>query len=884
VLLAAAVVFWVHVLPLSLESVPDANRAQLQYRGEDGHDHVYLGDYDSYLWLRHARNYLRTGTTCDAVVDGECRDTYANAPVGREMLYARSLHTAAIAELHRILRFFRPGYPLPATSFWIPVIVATLGTLPSYLLGERFGGPLGGLAAAILVGTNLFVLGRSVGSDDDIWNVVLPICMVWAAAEAVYAPGRTRRLLFALVAAAFTGLQAAAWSGWVFAYGVLVIGFVANLLLATLRAATVSTRSGEGRGAVREGALVLLVFVAAASCAGLAGAGEPLTAVPHALASLVARETAAPATTPDVAWPDTFATVAEVTRAGLYDVVNYANGWLYLVLAWIGLFLLLAAPGGRARWWHLAMLAGGGAACWYLLTTKPAPSSRTTVVLLALPLVAGAVAATLSGEPADDRERGAGLVVIAWFLAALSQTSSLRFLLLIEPPLCVLCGVAVGRVHAEIVARLRWSGWRRVTASGVVAALLAALLIPPVRTGIKGGHEYTPRMDDAWWDTLTTLRDTAPADAIVDTWWDYGHWVKYVAERRVSADGASLRTHVPYWIARAMVATTEREALGILRMLNCGSDATPDPEGKEGAWGKLVGYGIDGTTAQSTVITLANLDAPAARAALLALGLDGPAADDVLRSTHCQAPPAYLVLCDDLAVKPGWRQLGHWDFRRALIARLARDHPAPEAVSAIVHSLGLSQDAAQSAYAEAAALKDDEAVRHYISLDTPYLVPGWVQCHAQDSNTLRCEIGKIARPFDTSGRILLGFLYRKDAPLQSRLFFQRPGGTPGKADQATTPGALLIARADGMEEVTFPQVSEPAVGVLVDETRDSIVVGPPYLLRSMFTQLVFLHGRFTPHFVKVDEHLSPNKDRVVTWRIEDTASADPGLASPGGLR
>ena len=72
-------------------------KSELRYGGNDGQEYVYLGDFDSYLWLRHARNYLRTGTTCDAVIDGACRDTYTNAPVGARTAYARSLHIAAMS-------------------------------------------------------------------------------------------------------------------------------------------------------------------------------------------------------------------------------------------------------------------------------------------------------------------------------------------------------------------------------------------------------------------------------------------------------------------------------------------------------------------------------------------------------------------------------------------------------------------------------------------------------------------------------------------------------------------------------------------------------------------------------------------------------------------
>ena len=47
--------------------------------------------------VERARTVLRTGTPCDTVIDGVCRDTYTNAPVGARSIYARALHVAAIA-------------------------------------------------------------------------------------------------------------------------------------------------------------------------------------------------------------------------------------------------------------------------------------------------------------------------------------------------------------------------------------------------------------------------------------------------------------------------------------------------------------------------------------------------------------------------------------------------------------------------------------------------------------------------------------------------------------------------------------------------------------------------------------------------------------------
>src|SRR5262249_60638616 len=118
--------------------------------------------------------------------------------------------------------------------------------------------------------------------------------------------------------------------------------------------------------------------------------------------------------------------------------------------------------------------------------------------------------------------------------------------------------------------------------------------------------------------------------------------VEYVAERRSVADGSTLLTHAPHWIARALLAQSERESAGLLRMLACGSDATPQPEGARGAWGKLVAHGIDGGAAHDLVIAMAGLDRDAAAERLRATGLDAAAVEDVLAATHCTPPPTYV--------------------------------------------------------------------------------------------------------------------------------------------------------------------------------------------------------------------------------------------------
>src|SRR5258706_16407537 len=90
------------------------------------------------------------------------------------MAYARSLHIGAIVAVHKVATFFHAGYPLQASAFLVPVLVGAAGVLPAFFIGRLLAGGIGGLFAALMISLSPPFLLRSVGSDNDVWNVVLP--------------------------------------------------------------------------------------------------------------------------------------------------------------------------------------------------------------------------------------------------------------------------------------------------------------------------------------------------------------------------------------------------------------------------------------------------------------------------------------------------------------------------------------------------------------------------------------------------------------------------------------------------------------------------------------------------------------------------------------
>ena len=273
--------------------------------------------------------------------------------------------------------------------------------------------------------------------------------------------------------------------------------------------------------------------------------------------------------------------------------------------------------------------------------------------------------------------------------------------------------------------------------------MFAALIAEPIRSGYAEAASYIPQMNSAWWNTLSRIRERSPSNTIVVTWSDYGYWVEYVADRRVLADGGSVRSRIPYWLGKALLAPSEAETVGLLRMLECGSDTASEGAGPRGAFAKLRADGLSELDAADAVIALARLDRAAARVALIQRGISSAAADDVLSSTHCAPPPSYLVLTSTMNDIPGWRYTGSWDLHRALAVRAARPARGALNIGTLAHTLGISETNAQALIDEARALKSPVAAQNFIAPSDGYLSRQWLACFAAGATMMICPMEEI---------------------------------------------------------------------------------------------------------------------------------------------
>jgi hypothetical protein len=295
-------------------------------------------------------------------------------------------------------------------------------------------------------------------------------------------------------------------------------------------------------------------------------------------------------------------------------------------------------------------------------------------------------------------------------------------------------------------------------------------------------------------------------------------------------------------------------------MLDCGSDATPLPEGRAGAYGKLVARGVDPAFAPTLIGELARRDRHGAAALLAARSFSSDAIADILGSTHCTPPPALLVLSDKLGRTIDWPYLATWNFAEVETRKRLRHLEDAQAMAALTHRFELPVEAAQGLLDRVRQMPQPDIISQQIV----YVTYGWIPCTAQsDGKSFLCPI---FRNLYGSDQRLDWITIRSDDPGESRLLVSRSGDPT--ATRETRPALVLIAGDNGVTAVPVSEPLSPDVAFLFDAVERRVLVGTPGILQSTYTQLMFLDGRYSRHFKKAQERTGRNRQRVVTWSID----------------
>lgn len=158
-----------------------------------------------------------------------------------------------------------------------------------------------------------------------------------------------------------------------------------------------------------------------------------------------------------------------------------------------------------------------------LATTSEAAHGWTSYLVLLHILLSGMLA--YLAVKFGDRFKYA---LAGWLLLLMGFTLwQERFDYYLAVPMAIMLGVTLGKVYCSL--RLGSLNYKKVWFPCVLFVLLAIIIFPVYIINLPQKEYYTP--PDDWYSALIWVRDNTPDDARVITWWDYGYWVEYIAER-----------------------------------------------------------------------------------------------------------------------------------------------------------------------------------------------------------------------------------------------------------------------------------------------------------------------------------------------------------------
>ncbi len=564
----------------------------------------YLLEADPYHYLYQTERLLSTGRIADIKKNGQYFQPLMRAPHGH--WETCSLHPYVGLFCYRLMRALDPRISLIDATAYVPLVLALSILLIFGWLGLVLGFPWAANAVGmiVLILSPIFIQRSALGwYDTDPYNYIFPLLILGTLFGGLQQP-KKHEVGGAVAAAFLTGLYALFWSGWPF-----ILVLIPSCLLTSLFLLGVLRRS-KSLPMIGQGLRFLGIYIIFAAVF-LAFFLTPKGLVSSIQMGWMALNKFALAGF-DI-WPNIFLTVGEANGIGLKKLIFLSGNYVTFGLMLTGIFLEGWRAFKRRDLYELFR---------YIF-----------LVVFSIPIL---------------------------FMSLKTERFSLLFVL----PLSIFSGFAVKRILEIWETKVgRWKLpellKKTVFTRSFMTFLIFLVLLPMillsahvVATGIK------PIMDDTWHEALIELRDKTPSNAIIDSWWPPGYFVKGVAQRAVIADGGTQHYHETYWIAKALITEDEREAAGIFRMLNLSGNDTLD---------FLQGNGMeipDGVDLISKIVRLGREEA----FLQLPASMDQDQKNELLDRTHGrgQLPPSYVLLYNDLVEQNlALSVMARWDFRKA---------------------------------------------------------------------------------------------------------------------------------------------------------------------------------------------------------------------------
>lgn len=773
-----------------VEEQSDLMQQQIQQTSQQFKDHfqddngqTYLLAIDPYFWLRFVENIEENGHKGDLLVDGVPWDDHFLAPIGRPAP-TDDVHIYFEYYLFKFMQIFdRDMYPMRA-AFFAPIIISALSVIPAFFIARRLGGNIGGFFAAVMVAIHPAFITRTVGgfADTDAYNVLIPLLIAWLFLEAFEARKTKWTIILSAASGVMMGIYSKTWGGWWYIMDFLLgLGGLYFVYLIFLNRNKLKIKQTQKRLVNIVVLMAVFVIFSAIFTIVLSNSVNFAKAFTGPASFIRMKEIGSFVEI----WPNVYTTVAEQNELALAGVISQIGGSGLFALAVMGILLMLLK---KDRYGNIDIKYAALFGIW----------TGTTIF---------------------------------------ASTRGVRFMLLLVPAFSIGLGTFIGVVTkygSKLVSKeLKLN---RQIAAGAIIIVMALLFITPFNQARNTAFRQVPSMNDAWVRSLTLIKTNSTEDAIINSWWDFGHWFKYWADRPVTFDGTSQVGDIAHFIGRTLLTDNEDEAIAILRMLDCGGtqglkeldEETDDP--------------FESVMLIKKIILMERNDAKRE----LMKYVDEEKAEEILELTHCDPPEDYFITSEDMVGKSGvWAHFGSWNFTKSDMVWRVKFKKAAEGIQILEDRFGLSTQMADQFYYEITT----QNVNNWIA-PWPSYASGMSGC-TKDNDLISCGNGVKLNLTNEEAYI--------DTP-------------QGKKH----PAALSFIDEDGdFKEIRFEDdvvVSNDGrilgAAIIPDNDRYVSLLMSPELVSSMFTRLFYFKGYGLEHFDKFHFDRTISGLDIYVWKVD----------------
>ncbi|MBI2664966.1 FKBP-type peptidyl-prolyl cis-trans isomerase [Candidatus Woesearchaeota archaeon] len=786
----------------NIEQQVEVTSAQLKAFFQDEQGRGYMPDIDPYYWWRYARNIVETGSQEDKIVNGYVWDSYQLAPQGRGISPEDTFYPKLIAWFYKAGKIFNNDLELARAVMFFPVFISALTTIVVFMIAKRIAGNIAAFFAATMVSVHASLLSRTQfgHADSDAIAIFFSVLILWLFIEAFSAQKTWLRIILAASSAFATLLYSLTWGGWWWILDFLLAASLGTLgLFALYKIALAGNLKALQDKAIRRAATAIAAYyIAGIVFFGLFSSISRFALTPFA--SLGFRSIKEPVVAS--AAPNVLRTVAELNEGTVQTAIQQLGNSLFYI-ALLGIMLLIA----RAA---------------YAAFRK---KSDTEKIMKDIFYVA---------------------ILSTWLIATLySVTKGIRFVLLVVPAFSIAFGVAFGLA----------SGWissfaaREFKVPKIVfmAAIFPFLIL--VFPGLTFNGDIVkesktvvqndiPLVNDAWYSSLTAIRDNSEENAVITSWWDFGHHFKALADRPVTFDGTTQLTMQAHWVGRMLSTHDETEAIGILRMLDCGAVTAQEN------LSKIVEDDPNDVRGILLVKKIILMGREEARQQLLNEGLTDEQADDILERTHCSPPQAFVIASEDMVGKSGvWGHFGSWNFTKADIFKATMDSTEGEAVQYMKDKFGISEQEAIGIYEQVQSIGDDDGA-----------ADAWIGPWNGFAGVEGCNAGEI---------ITCGDGLRIDTNSYDA-WYPTPEGN-------LHPLSFSYLTAEGIVRKEYTNNTIPQnLGIVLAPSGSGFVriAGSPDIVDGIFSRLYYLKGHGLKHFKLLTQQYGFTGTNVWVWEVD----------------